>query len=483
MRKIEYTGSFYLPNRGKKYPGRIISNEENTELILEIFGDESLEGNKLIQNASNEIVYYHQIILGNIVLHKKMTLLECYWDGTYVIGEGLFQIKYKIRTILKGSLIESYNNMKFDSITVCVPYVASWYDGWQSFEKLDKLSEFKKEEIQSLSVNSNLTINLIDHITNRVKTFGKTQEINYQKYIQFSYTTEEHIENIISDIIRFTKLLEFSISKRIRFKLIDAEIKNKYISTTASNSTNPLLNLIQFDNFSFVQKQDVNIHSIHQNIMLFSKWVLSKDKLNALILNWYKKDEFYHIYDFYLDSYNWFEGTDAVLSNVMFNNRFLNLIQALEDYHRKLNDNSIPDKVEFEDTKSEVLKLLNKNSILKKWTNDRLKFKKVPDLKERLSYLVNNSIDIITGIFNDMYYFNDFPDLAKDYRNLLSHGNMKSTYQGEELNRLFLMAQIMLTICILQSLELDNETILRLIKHKSDFKRTVYELNIKKARP
>ena len=237
--------------------------------------------------------------------------------------------------------------------------------------------------------------------------------------------------------------------------------------------------IILFENFSYMKKQDVYKDSIHQNFMIFSTWVLEKEHLNNLIIKWYENKEYYHIYDFYLDSHNWFEGTEALLSNVMFNNRFLNLIQALEDYHRKLNDFSIPEKMEFENNKKDVLNLLNKDSNLKKWANDHLKFNKYPDLKGRLSYLVNYLMEILTGLFKDNNYFKNFPDQAKNYRDMLSHGKMKGTYQGKELNQLFLMAQILLTICILKSLEIDNQTIIKIIIHNTDFRRIIYELNLK----
>lgn len=51
------------------------------------------------------------------------------------------------------------------------------------------------------------------------------------------------------------------------------------------------------------------------------------------------------------------------MSNGMFNNRFLNLIQALEDFHRKTNEALNPDKEELK--KRDVRKVIDKNSSLK----------------------------------------------------------------------------------------------------------------------
>ncbi len=378
--KIEYIGEFYLPKRKKRYSGRIVSNENNSELILEIFGNESLEGNKITQWLSNALEYYNPIILGHANYPQNMTLLECHWHGTKLIYKDLYLIKYKIQTILRHALFSSREHLLLNSIRVCMPHVASWYDGWESHTKIDKVNE-DLETIHCLTVKENLTLNFIDSITQRTIIFGKTQETNYQKYIEFKYSEDQHWEKVISDIVRFSRLLEFSFSKPVSFELISATSKSKNLINSDTQFGNSEATLIYFDNFSFVKMQDVYKDDLHQNNMLFSRWVMEKEILNKIIIHWFKTNSFNHIYDLFLDSHNWFEGTGAVLSNVMYNHRVLNLIQGLEDYHRKLMENDEVQKnnyneirrKEFDDNKRKILKLLSGD--LKKWLNDTLKMK------------------------------------------------------------------------------------------------------------
>lgn len=483
MKKIEYSGEFNLPNRNIKYPGRIVGSEDSYKLILEIFGDESIEGKKMIKNNPVEIDYYHQIILGHSFSPQNLTLLDCHWHGTEVIGENLYQIKYSIRIIFKHVLIKDYNNFKLNTLTICLPYLSTWYDGWKSLDKVDDLTEQEYQKVQSLEVNNELTLNFIDYLSKSPKVLGKSYEVNYQKYLQFTYKIPTHLDDIISDITKFRKLFEFSTLKRIHFKLIDATIENVHVSARDMNHGNEIFTVVRFDNYSFTQRQDVHKFYRHQNFLLLSRWKLDKEKLDSLIINWFSNSEYYHIYDFYLDSHNWFEGTEANLSNVMFNNRCLNLIQALEDYHRKTYDHLLPDIDTFNKMKSEVLKLLDSKKELKQWANNRINFNKVPYLNERLNDLIEKSKDIIKGLFGDELFYSEFPELAKKYRDMLSHGNMKGTSLGKELHYLFHSAQVLLAIIILSSIKLENIEILKLIKANVEFQRIIYEIRLYKARP
>jgi len=476
MDDIEFVGKFFLPGRSKKYSGRVIVYGQKAEIVLEVFGNESLGGEQI--DPLNYSTISHQIILGSASYPKNLTLLDCRLLTIKTIGDDFFQLLYSIKTIIHHALFESNEGLVFKSVTVLVPYVSSWYDGWHSFKDKSTLSNNQGRKVQSLSVNNNLVISFIDEIHSRIKIIGISFETAFEKYVQFTYSKEEHFNNIITDIVQFTKLLEFACSKQVNFQLIEGEALRSKVINSAQNSPDDEFTYINFTNYTYIKDQNVHEGSLHQNFMLFSAWVIDKELLNRVITKWYENKEYYHIYDFYLDSNNWFEGTSAMLSNVMFNNRFLNLIQALEGYHKKQFDNFIPDSEEFKMKKAKVLALLNSNKELKQWTNNRLNFNKAPILIDRLNSLIKNSETILLELFEESRIFIDFPSQAKKYRDILSHGNLKRTFQGKELHSLFYMAQILLSICILQSLEFENKVILRLINHNENLQSNILEVKM-----
>ncbi len=487
MNSIEYRGEFFLPSTATKYSGRVISNKDESEITLELFGNEAIEGTKLKKDVCQDIEFYHPIILGNAFYPQNLTLLECRWKETKDIGKNLYQIRYRVHVILRHALFTSKSSLLLNSYRVCIPHVASWYDGWKSHTKTNEINE-RSESWQSLKVNEELTIRFIDSLTQRTIIFGKTQETRYQKYVEFQFSEDQPFETAISDILRFTKLLEFSYGKSVNFKLVSAVTNNKNSNQSDEQFSNETSTLVYFDNYSYQNNQDVHEDGLHQNNMLFSNWQLDKNTLNSIVIEWYRSDSFNHIYDLYLDSHNWFEGTSAILSNVMYNNRCLNLIQGLEDYHRKLISNSEDEKSkfnkdrtsEFKQNKTLVLRLLNGNPDLKKWLNDTLKIKlKESSLKERLNWLVQSAKPVLSNLFDEINQFSEFPNFARDYRDMLSHGIQQKTFLGEKFDRLFLMSQLLLTIFILRNLGIEDEQISRLIKHKTDLRRTIYEIKIK----
>jgi len=479
MIKTAYRGDFYLPDKNK-YPGQIYYHEDR--IILEILSKYSLDKIKIEPDLSNDVKFFHKIIYGETTTPYYMTLLDCRWIETSPISINLYSIKYDIRLIIKNVLLKSYEDFKLNSAVVCLPYVASWYDGWKWRDKLDYFSTYQIEnESISLRINENFTLDFIDKLVKYPKVFGKKFELEYYKFVQFKYNVPVHYYDLISDIISFKKLLEFSTSKKIGFELIEGKIDNSNIISEDIHFKSENSTLIYFKDFQFINGYNVDDQSLHEHYMLISNWKINKDELNDIIVRWFSKKSFYPIYDLYLDSNNWFENSNAILSHVMFNNRCLNMIQALEDFHRKMNIEFNPDKAEFDVLKAKVLKALYKDKELKKWANNQIKFSKVPYLKDRLNDLINNTIEIIKEVFGDKDFFKLFPDLAKKYRDILSHAKMEDTDLGDEFLILFDMSQIFLAICILKNLELDDSLISKLIKENLDFKRKIRHL--KKARP
>ncbi len=471
---IKHIGEFFLPQGIKKYPGRILVNSEESKIELEIFGNESIDGQKMSDENFQKIDvnHYHQIILCKFGFGALATLHDCRLLQVQSVGKDFFLFTYQINTVFRNVLINDFSKFSFNSITIRTAHLSTWYDGWDSFDKLEEYAGVDIETVESLSINENLTLDFIDTVRKTPISIGKKYEVKYQKFIRFSYINPQHFDDIITDINKFTNLLRFSLLKKVQFKLIEAVIEDKFVEET-NDEKKVDQHKIWFHNFSYLEKQDVFVDSMHQNWMLISGWKFQREELNQIIKQWFTNSDLYHIYDFYLDSHNWFEGTEAILSNVMFNNRCLNLIQALEDYHKK-KSSLTPDMNEFNLKKKSVLSLLNNNTELKKWVNNRINYNKVPYLNERLTHVIVQSKTIIDGLFgsgSDIY--SEFPALAKKYRDILAHGNMGGTYLGIELEYLFHQARLLLNITILKSLNIVDETIIKMFSRNENCRRAV----------
>jgi len=189
--------------------------------------------------------------------------------------------------------------------------------------------------------------------------------------------------------------------------------------------------------------------------MLVSKWRMEKSELDSLIKKWFANNKFYNIYDIYIESNNWFQNSNSILSNVMFNNRFLNIVQGLESYYinvlKSKNSNQLDlekTKVIFEQNKKKVLSKIEGDPDLRMWCNSNLAHKHKSILQPKLETILFKIIlslnDIISPIFGESDMIRHFPIFASRVRNNLSHGLNSKTDQGDALRAFFQIAQILL---------------------------------------
>jgi len=160
----------------------------------------------------------------------------------------------------------------------------------------------------------------------------------------------------------------------------------------------------------------------------------------------------------------------------MFNNRFLNIVQGLEAYFRKFLTIESQSKNEFDKNKKDILSAI-KDPHLKHWFNDNFKYKKYPNIYDKLKIVIESVNDIILPIFGKNEIVEFFPNFSKVIRNNLSHGLHDKTFQGDALNPFFNFGQILLAICILKTLDVEN--IGAKIMHYDRFARNI--LDLKKA--
>ncbi|KAA2240310.1 hypothetical protein F0L74_29555 [Chitinophaga agrisoli] len=223
-------------------------------------------------------------------------------------------------------------------------------------------------------------------------------------------------------------------------------------SIVTASSGNLIAQSIYVRNYTLRRKKKIDRTLLTAKNMLLSGWTSSRQEINEVIIKWFKNERFYNIYEYYLDSNNWFQGSDAKLSNVMFNNRFLNLIQGLEDYYRERFEIILTaeDRKKFDEKKKAILDQIPP-SPLKQWLNNTFKFTKYPKLEEKLLTIVNELESDLDKLFANISLAN-FPQTAASFRNNLSHGMTKELNQGLSFYKDYFTAQTLLGICILKTL-------------------------------
>lgn len=498
MKDSLHIGEWFLPNSNLKLPGKLIFDNKNKIIILELFGDKYLDDVPVIKNDPNRdkryhsedfndnFKKYHSLVLGEASGHT--TLYSCQWHGNKKLGKGIYKVKYKVEFVFSGVHLKEDNTILVRGGTFIFPYLSTWYDGEMFLYKLkgkQGLYVEGKHVIQNVStddkitINHELSLNLWDEVKEDIEEINISYKVKFQKYIRFQYEIDVPFKRLLQNAVTFLKLLQFCFGKPLNFQIISANIDLKH--TTEEDSYSQIAQegykLVYVSNYTLSKKTKIESHSSHSRYMLLSRWTCSQEEMNQFIINWYKNEKFFNIYEYYIDSNNWMQGTDAKLSNVMFNNRFLNLIQALEDYHRE-HLGVIPNSADhqlFKKNKETVLNLIKNNSPLKNWLHDNLNPRDYFTLKEKLSTIIKDLLPELSKLLHGIV-LDEFSISAKDFRNALSHATNKEINQGIRLYEDYLIAQILLGTCILKTLGVKN--ILERIAYYSNFVDAAYQIKL-----
>ncbi|GAA3608970.1 hypothetical protein Q4Q39_17430 [Flavivirga amylovorans] len=475
----EKRGEWYLPNSELKIPGKLYIDEDNKKIILHLFTSTYLSGNAIERQTSDED-WYNEIILGTGI-NSLTTLYSCTFYSDSPVKKGFHELKYEVEYIFDRVHINSNQNLLLNNISISFPNMRTFFDGFKSISGDDIEEQYYKLDREIL-INENFKIILSDSKQKIIST-RKDYKIKHSKSVDFVYQKPVDFNIINKDCYTFLRMLEFSSRKNLAFKIKHARLDMKNVSQYSENiyiQNNGKIEKPKFattfiySKLNFKEDIFLDTKKWHQNFLLFSGWSESTEELDRIIKKWYSNEKLMPVYDFYIDSNNWFRGKVA-LSNVMFNNKFLNLIQGLEAYYDFIDPSYTYTNEEFTKTRQEVLNKLG-NPDLKSWTEEHLSYPKKSTLTYKLSHLCNKYKKIISRFFLEDDFIKKYPNEAKEFRHKLSHGRIDKTYQGTKMDDCYKFSQLLLCICLLDSLDMNFDRIIDRIGTNPDLNHMIGDI-------
>ncbi|WP_139959429.1 ApeA N-terminal domain 1-containing protein [Flavicella sediminum] len=479
MRNIRtIKGEWNLPGNQNILPGKLSINYKKNKITLLFITDKYLNGEEVKTNNfinNNNHNYYIQI---NGTENQKMTLYSCSYSRFSPIARGQVEISYNVEYVFFNVHLKNVSKLKIKRIDSTFPYLSSIFDGYDSINRDFENQTERTTRSVPIKISKNLDLVLVDKYYKKLTDLESGHQMKFSKSIEFKYQQSETFNQIYRDLRIFSSFLSFNTKKTIDFKLNYIEIPKE--EAESYDEFHSILNPQKNDfihcsviNFTLQKSNDFNKKSIHQSMMYISGFNSSFEELSSVICKWFENNNYRPIYDFYNDSNNWFENKSVILSNVMYNNKFLNLIQGLESYYDLLDLEFIKNNDEFTKNRQQVISSLN-NSSLEKWVMKNLKFPKTPNLTEKLENLIYE-FKLLNLKFEPINNFiEEYPIQAKEYRNKLSHGRIETTYQGKNFEKLFSFSKILLCFCILKSLKINSLFIERYLRSNYNITR---ELN------
>ena len=468
----KYSGEWFIPEIGLKLSGVLIIDSQEYNQKLKLFSKVDFEGLDLKNSGPKEV---YKIIWGYCEFDSKITLSHCRFQSRNKVGENLFELVYLASMSFFGGLFKDADNLEINELTCRFPYLSSWYDTnriyfgtGSSNDSTDWMKpSFALDELNDeIIINEDLTI-VIERrydALNLYDTKKLSQEVSH--FVHFKSKIPRSLNDFIKSAHIFMQLIKLSTGKLMYIDFVsciphknelqafDKHLLSKYLVEEDYDYV-----FISITNFNKIHKRElIKSDYIHQGNMLFYGGSKENKRLKEIIIRWFNVyEKFSSVYNIFLDTFEWFQNTDALLTEVMFNNRFVNLIQAIENYYPISEANKIKEvEDDLNSNKQRILESVpDKNDQV--WLSSNIHCHMT--LKNKLKDLLENKIVIICNeIFENPKKRNDFIEIIKNNRNKLSHGD-KIEISIDKLFDYYHKTLIILISCILDSLNFSQQEI------------------------
>jgi hypothetical protein len=191
--------------------------------------------------------------------------------------------------------------------------------------------------------------------------------------------------------------------------------------------------------------------------MLFNLKLI-KDEFNTILRKWFAKAEVLSpIFNLYFGMlYN---------SDMYLEQKFSNLIQAIESYHRRTRINT---EIEPDEHRKRITSIIESiDTQYKEWLENRLTYSNEPHLRRRLSELIDECGKLIN--ISSSKKKKSFISKVCDTRNYFTHDDVSLTdksAKGIELLHICSKLKIILEFNLLKEIGFSNELAFKLISEK-----------------
>jgi len=449
--EFEYKGCWWLPEKPeRKIPGtlKFVPGEEIDLKLQGTFKDvEDID--KLLKLP---------IVLGLLSDGRKITLYKCQ-EKTFHISSSsslTYSSVFVAGFIFIGAHFQKPEDIKFKSISV---YYSN-LDEWVSISGFDYPPLWKDEEIEvksfsiTANINDNLEISII--FPRKIKQPRYMRPISQEAFIKFETLKASPFYNYYLKVIQHLRIF---LSLGVTNPIYPLSIKGIIDEEKDDKSNNSV------DIFYIISPRISKLPKVLQPSEMLFTFVDISDKFETILRNWFEKNKIlepvYFLYDAVL--YN---------PNEYLENQFLNLIQAIESFHRRIYEGTYVSKDEYKEIYTILI-----NSIpncvrqdLRKHLSQHLKYGNEFSLRKRLKEIFDKHGEILNIFIKNK---EDFIDKVINERNYLTHypkESEKHIVAEEEFYRINLTLRLILEICLLTEIGFSSEKLESLFQKNEKYK-------------
>lgn len=447
---FESKGLWILPNSEDEDISGTIFYTKEQGIILELLG--SFGDTEQLFSASN-----NEIILGVLQNGKKVTLLNNAITSRTVNFPGIPTVKYMCSYMLVGGHFYSKSEIVFDEISIEYHNLSEWLN----IDGIDQKEGSNKEFHLHYKLPAEIKFKINDYDA-RFEFFAQTKSADIENFsliqkVEFSLKKQNTIS--IFDILRQSLIFQGFITFGSFQSCYPLRITLKNENSFEIHHKHKIYNEIELYYKSKVRK----IQKSKKSFEFLFTYQDAQENFQEIINNWYKYDsEIEPIIYLFLNS---FYTHDTIFSE----NKFLEIIHALETFHRRTYKNEVISKSEYSKKKKTILESVPLE--YREWLQGKLNFGNEPSLHERLVELLSE-IEEFTLLEEIITNKDEFIKNVKDSRNYYTHYDKrteKKALKGSDLYYLTTKLRIVLIIHLLILLGIDKNKVASILQKLKDF--------------
>lgn len=453
MDNFVYKGEWFLPSKAENRVSGILTYNLDVGSTLELYGDLGFD----LINLKTET-----IIQGITSDSKKITCYNCFMikaEGISLVEDeeiGKASVIYSIGYIFEGVYINDKTQMNFQKISCEIYNLDEWL-GISGF----KINTFAEKgmalDIQYIYPDP-IEFDINDNLHGRFDFILKHPTVcRYQKEIMATQTVEFSVSS--NSCISFDELLKYLFTFQ------------EFLILSLYRATYPISIKLYSDNYI----RNYGKETIRKEIKLYFEMRnvnRLKPKFDFELLFCYRdiKDTFQDIIKKWFEKYELLKPAFALLFEQFYNderfseNTFLNLAQAAETFHARVNDHTKMPKREYEEMRENIYSLSPEK--YHGWLKEQFNFGNYLNLQSRLADIVNNySTEMLDTIIGDKETFVKEVKWSRNYYTHYSSTSEKKALKGTRLFYLTEKLKIVLVCAFLIEVGFDKEKINDLIQH------------------
>lgn len=395
---LSYEGIWFNPESPDLKFAGTLNYDPRIGITLKYIGN--LRSVKL--NSENSPLEFDLInintVLGYDINGKKITLVDSREISWKSEGPGLRTATLNVKYAFIGKEYFDFENTRLKTTSFETTIFKNWL--WKT--------GYKRELVADTIFDFNISYRRVNKIIYQINT-------NFDLIFEVAAKMEDDLNEYI---IKETPVITFKYSQPINFVdvLKDYDHIKYFFCFTFFKTTTPLsifvwdVNKIKYLVLAHHTQNGEQTSNIRSFLFNYEE---SEHVISQLLSSWYSKREKYITISSLI--YNNFEGNNSI------ENLFLNIIQAIEYFHRIFINNEIEPENIYKAKKKAILDTVDLQ--YKEWLQNKLQHSNEPSLKVRIENLVNRvSFTKVNILFN-------VSDIKKivNTRNLLNHSGDLTT--------------------------------------------------------